>query len=165
MNITEITVSYEATQSLSDYSNVRPGVRLTATLGENDDYVIARQNLLAEARAVVHEEIDRCLIGDGKAPRYYIGPRFQAMHNRDLHVIVIMPNEASPNLLPGFGWYHHGVRRMSLDQARRLMTEYVAQTGFTAVDCSNGDLSIMTQFVNLPVQDHADESDDKEQPF
>ena len=159
MKITEITVSYEATQSLSDYSNVRPGLRLTATLAENDDYVIARQSLLAEARAVVESEIDRCLIADGKAPRYYIGPRFQVMYSRDLHVIIIMPNEASPNLLPGFGWYHHAVRRMSLDQARQVVRELAAQNGFAVLDCSNGDLSGLAKFVPSEPPS-ADESDD-----
>jgi len=161
MNIIEITVSYEATQSLSNYSNVRPGMRITATLGENDDYVIARQSLLDEARAVVESEIDRCLIADDKAPRYYTGPRFQLLVNRQMSLIVILPNEANPNLLPGKSWYHEGVRRMSLDQARRLMTEHVALTGCTGVDCSNGDLSQLSEFV--PAQPN--ESDETEQPF
>lgn len=167
MKIIEITISYEATQSLSDYSNVRPGIRLTAALGENEDYEIAQMQLLSEAKSVVQSEIDRCLILDGKAPRYYAGPRFQVLHSRELHVIVIMPNEADYHLLPGMGtgWYHAGVRKMALDQARRVAADLSGQNGFAVVDCSNGDLAGLAQFMPAQAPDDANDGADKEITF
>lgn len=171
MRITEITVSYEATESLPDYSNVRPGLRLTAVLDETDDYIATRLSLLAEARFVVEAEIDRTLIACGKAPRYYAGPRFQALHNSVLSLIVIIPNETNYRLLEdatrNSRWVHIGVLKMSLAQARQVAREHSEKLGATLMDCSNSDLSALAQFAGTvhvsPMDGH--QPDSEQLPF
>jgi len=151
MQIIEITVSYEATQSLSDYSNVRPGIRLTVRLDEGDDPVIARQTLLDEARTIIYQEIDDCLFIDGKAPRYYNGPRYRVEYSRERRWVVILPDDddlyqklfelgddwcSSRDMRPSRG--------MRLDQAYTVAARLVADNAekqYVVVDCSDGDLS------------------------
>jgi len=146
MQIIEITISYEATQSLSDYSNVRPGIRLTVRLDEGDDPVITQQALLNEVRTIIHKEIDDCLIADGKAPRYYMGQRYQVVYNMERHIIALLPDETKPVDLPGPGsWFHEAPRRLRLDQARRIAHRFAGDREYQVMDCCNGDLSHLAE--------------------
>ncbi len=170
MQITEITVSYEATQSLSDYSNVRPGVRLTAVLVGHDDPTAVQQTLLNEARSIVQEEIDDCLIADGKAPRYYDGPRYQVVYNRETRIVAILPNETKPIDLPGPGaWFHKTFRRMRLDQARGIAQDLAQDHDWRLIDCHEGDLSPLVELERFIAQEqtpapdvpHPDDDDEE----
>lgn len=61
MNITQVTVSWQQTQSLPAYSNIKPGLTLTAQLqdGDNIDEVIVA--LRDQARSFVETHIDEAL--------------------------------------------------------------------------------------------------------
>lgn len=89
MDITEINVAYEETCSLPGYANVRPGVRLVAKLDKGDDADDARRTLMARARGMVQDEIDRALESCGRSPRYAPGPLYQvAVINREQLVLL-----------------------------------------------------------------------------
>jgi hypothetical protein len=155
MQITEITISYEATQSLSGYCNVRPGVRLTARLEDGEEYVEVRQSMLDEARAIIHAEIDDALIGDNQPPKYYSGPRYSIGYNMKTRQIAIVPDEMTGDLWEMNFVAHPAVRpsrQMSADQARAVASRLAAylsraENVYTVVDCSDGDLTRLSQAV------------------
>lgn len=80
MRITEITVSWQETAGLGDYSNVRPGVTLTATLDEGDDPAAWREALLIEARRAVQEQVDQALEAMGKPAKWSAEPRYDVRY-------------------------------------------------------------------------------------
>jgi len=181
MQITDISISYEATQSLSNYSNVRPGIRLTAHLDEGDSPETVKATLLDEARTMIHEEIDDALIADGQPPRHYIGPRYRVLYERQAHIVVILPDDDDTySRLPSPGdWVSSsGVRpsrQMRLDQARDVAARLAAYMGegSSIVDCYDGDLSRLVvpepgdpnaDPTQLPDEDEEDD-DSKQIPF
>jgi hypothetical protein len=95
MKIESITVSYARTQSLSNYSNVKPHISLTAVIEEDDDFEEVQRSLLAECKAVVEGEIDNALEFDGESPKFFDGPLFQALRNPQRNCVLILPSAVS----------------------------------------------------------------------
>src|SRR5215510_12607964 len=86
MKITQITVSYGATQSLPEYSNIKPQLTLTATLDEGEAFEAVEAELWALAKGHVHEQIDQALEASGQSAKYDPCPRFQVLRTyRDYH--------------------------------------------------------------------------------
>ena len=79
MKLTTITVRYGRTQSLPAYSNIRPEVSLTAELEPDDDPSAAHAALLAQAKAIVYEEIDSALEADDMAAKFSTEPRYRLL--------------------------------------------------------------------------------------
>lgn len=151
MNLTAITVSYGATQSLPEYSNVKPQITLSAELepGEHAGDVAAR--LWELARAEVHEQIDRALeAGDQRAkydpaPRYdVITPSQRAFRDRSWAepeaVIVVVPTKAA---VDGYVVASHypDLSGHRLGYALAWAADRAAEKGLRLIDCSDGDLS------------------------
>jgi len=182
MKITEVEIGYQETVSLPGYNNVRPSVRLTASVGwdqagqyeydEDPDLVVA--DLQSMARQIVHDEVDRALIAIGKAPRYWEGPTFQVMEEARMEVVAVFPDDQDWNNLPG-NWNHPylgeitDVRGLVLEQARALAQHRVTlRRGRVYVDCSDGDLTRLPEMPaeEEPDPDELDEYDDEEEhPF
>lgn len=144
MDVVEIGVEYSATQSLEGYCNVRPSVRLVARLGEGDDPERVRAALMAQARQMIHDEVDEALIADGQPPKHYAGPRYSLWRERDTNLITVVPDEVREQDLPG-NWWRWGMaksaRNLRPDQARGLAEELAQRHKLTLIDCSDGDLS------------------------
>lgn len=173
MNITQITVSYGETQSLPEYSNVKPNLTLTAVLQDGDDPAEVEALLWSHAKAAVREQIDQALEGSGKAAKYDPAPRYQVMKTyRDRwadrgkpkapKIAVILPNElelardAYPASLVHAGYPEsRGLRHAHVWR----LAEQVAREndGYTLIDCSSGDLSALDAVLNDPAAYEAPE--------
>src|SRR5215208_8322371 len=104
MRITQITVSYGETQSLPEYSNVKPSLTLTAVLEDGDDPEDEEFELCEYARASVHAQIDAALEANDRPAKYDPCPRYQVLmtywdrwgHPKGTpeppKVVVILPN-------------------------------------------------------------------------
>jgi len=156
MQITDISISYELTQSLSGYCNVKPGIRLSAHLDEGENSEAVKLALLDEARVFVQDEIDQALIADDQPPRYYAGPRFMVMLNSESRRVVILPDQNElMHTLPGPGNWVHSFnvrpgRGMRLDQAHDVAVRMAASHIFPVVDCHDGDLSRLADGAPAP---------------
>lgn len=154
MNITQITVSYGETQSLPEYSNVKPNLTLTAVLQDGDDPTEAEQLLWSQAKAAVREQIDLALEANGKAAKWSTEPRYQVMQTywseyehrgeqKPPQYVIIAPD--GPKL--DRGAYS---QRLILDtskvraaHAQKVAHELLGDPDehYTLIDCSDGDLS------------------------
>lgn len=153
MKITQITVSYGETQSLPEYSNVKPNLTLTAVLDEGDVPEQIERQLWHYAKEGVHAQIDLALEASGKAARYSTDPRYQVMATyRDSYsrrgkpalplLVVILPNELSlDDRFVHTGWPEN--RKLRYEHAQRLAAEVAVDRGAQIVDCSDGDLSTL----------------------
>lgn len=77
--ITEIQVTYQTTENLGNYSNVKPSVSLTARMDEGDDPEVEREKLMATARAMVQTEVDNALEASDLSPKYSTDPLFDVL--------------------------------------------------------------------------------------
>lgn len=157
MNITQITVSYGETQSLPEYSNVKPSITLTATVGDGEMPEDVERTLWKHAIAAVHAQIDTALEMNGKPAKYDPAPRYQIMrtfHDRYADrgksappkIVVILPNELELErdtldhrlVHAGYGEsrmlrYAHALRL-----AEKAAREY---ENAAVINCADGDLS------------------------
>ncbi|MCB8945849.1 MAG: hypothetical protein H6658_19040 [Ardenticatenaceae bacterium] len=147
MQITNITVSYSRVQSLGNYSNVKSGASLTATVEDEDDFDEVERILVMLAKATVHNEIDDALEMDGGSPKFYDGPLYRVRINDERQAIVILPAEGvempdESNWKTRDRWYSvsGGVR---LQTAVKRAAEKADDGLYQVYDCSNGDLSII----------------------
>jgi hypothetical protein len=167
MILTQITVSYGETQSLPEYSNVKPAITLTAVLNEDEDATAAEAELWQHAKNAVREQIDLALEANGKAAKWSGEPRYQVMqtywnqwdHRGETEppqFVIILPNEINPDR----GAYaqklvHTGnmsdARKLRYDHARRIAAEVVQERGYTLIDCAGGDLSGLGAVLAVPV--------------
>jgi hypothetical protein len=157
MQITEITVSYGQTQSLPEYSNVKPMVTLKATVTPDENIEEVRRTLFIVARSMVESEIDDALERHGRPAVYDPAPRYQVQRSAPNPyddrgrkkpplppTIAIVPDGAE---LPHGDWY--GAMYASHSSGLRLAhAQLVAERevkrhgdGAAIVDCSDGDLS------------------------
>ena len=158
MNITQITVSYGETQSLPEYSNVKPSLTLTAVLNDDEDVALIEAQLWAHAKEAVREQIDLALEGNGKAAKWSTEPRYQVMqtywnqwdHRGETEppqYVIILPNNVNPDRdayaqrLVHAGNSIGDARKLRYSHALRIATEVVQERGYTLLDCSNGNLS------------------------
>src|SRR5688572_23962743 len=82
VKLTTITVSYGETQSLPEYSNVKPQITLGATLDEGDDPAQAEAYLWQLAKDSVHAQIDLALEANGRPAKHSTEPRYQILQTR-----------------------------------------------------------------------------------
>ncbi len=147
MRITQVTVSYGQTQSLPEYSNVKPQVSLTAELGPDDDRAAVESELWALARASVHEEIDCALEANDRPAKYdTASPRFQVVKNvKTLGaplVVVIAPNDAVlPEHVRFLSAHYATSRNLRIGHARRIAAEAAENSNANVLDCSDADLT------------------------
>jgi hypothetical protein len=149
VKIKEIEVQYSITQSLREYNNVRPGVRLLAALEEGDDPEQVCAELLQQARATVQAEVDDALEANGQAPRFYEGPLYEILWNRRAKVIAVFPHDLDRADLPGGHyawerpWGSEDMGNLRLPMALSTMRRRANQSSadYLCVDCSDGDLS------------------------
>jgi hypothetical protein len=172
MKITEITVSYGRTQSLESYRNVRPSITLKAEIADGDDPAAVRAQLLAEAKAAVHEEVDLALEDDDRPARYSLQPRYRVIITRELgghwtgyvrqeppeQLLIIVPDGALPDrgadgnltwwtALPG------RPRGARLWHVMQIAEAYLADHDRTRrINCADGDLSRIPAWVLEPAQ-------------
>jgi hypothetical protein len=156
MKLTQITVSYGQTQSLPEYSNVKPLISLSATIDDGDDPAEVEALLKARAKASVHEQIDDALELNGMAAKYSQEPRYQVMRtywdsylNRGKpelpKLVVILPNELDPDKKSlGTGLIHSGYpesRKLRKLHALRVAWDSARDLGAVLIDCADGDLT------------------------
>lgn len=153
MKIVQVTVSYGETQSLPEYSNVKPNLTLTAALAEGDDPTEAEQALWVWARDSVHAQIDTALESCGKAAKYSLEPRFKVLTTyrggfdrrgapEPPPLVVIVPNASAldkDNRFTHAGYSE--TQNLRLSHALRVASKYAADQGKRLIDCSDGDLS------------------------
>ncbi|MBX3058283.1 MAG: hypothetical protein KF770_17610 [Anaerolineae bacterium] len=142
MEINQITITYSRTQSLGNYSNVKPGCTLTATLQPGEPLAAAAIDLLETAKAIVHEEIDAALEADGSQPMFYGGPLFAARYSSTRGLVVIHP--AGDDLPAAQNWrdsdrWHVLRRAVRPETARRDAEHHAAGNNMLLLDCSDGD--------------------------
>jgi hypothetical protein len=152
MKITQITVSYGETQSLPEYSNVKPALTLTAVLDEGDDAQAVENDLWLQAKLNVREQIDLALEVNNIPAKYSTDPRFQVLKTRTSSyyerdkielpkLVAIIPNDAKlDDRFVHAGW--RDSRKLRYGHAQCLAAETV-QEGYTLVDCSDGDLTAL----------------------
>lgn len=136
MKITEVTVSYGETQTLSGHCNVKSSITLTATVEEGESPYEVTQALLINAKEMVHQEVDQALENDGQSPRYYTGPLYNVLISQSRQVICIAPANLNAPVDFRSAWGSGANLRLHRAQARAQ-----GISGFQVVDCSDGDFS------------------------
>jgi hypothetical protein len=153
--ITEITVSYGMTESLPDYSNVKPAVTLTATLEPDESPDRVQAELLEQCKRICHEEADTALEFAGKAARYSAEPRYRIIKTRSYvspdgrrfaqQAVAILP-QAVRDIPDG---YQTGVFPGPSQNLRYAHACSVAAHNsdgdIQVIDCSDGNLSRLPQ--------------------
>lgn len=158
MKLTQITVSYGVTQSLPEYSNIKPNLTLTATIDESDDPSAVELLLWQHAKRAVHEEIDRALESSGKAAKYSADPRFQVVRTYNDHwemkrrglpdqqvVVAVLPDGVA-NVRDRFN--QRLSHASSIQDSRNLRYKHAMRVAFyeaerdngLVVDCTDGEL-------------------------
>lgn len=154
MNITQITVSYGETQSLPEYSNVKPNITITATLDAGEDVAIVEAQLWEHAKEAVREQIDQALEASGKAARYSTEPRYQVLRTYQGYtargrieqpkIVVILPDamrlDDQLDQRLGSPSYRES-KKLRHGHAMRIATEYAHDQQCELLDCSDGDIS------------------------
>jgi hypothetical protein len=154
LNITQITVSYGETQSLPEYSNVKPNLTITAALDEGDNPEVIEEVLWEQVKAAVHEQIDQALEGSGMAAKYSTEPRFQVQRTYQGYtargkidqpkIVVVFPNDVrlDEQLNQRLGSIsYRETRKLRYDHAMRIATKYAHDQEYELLDCSDGDIS------------------------
>jgi len=157
MKLTQITITYGETQSLPEYSNVKPAITLAATLDQDDDPAEVEALLWQHAKESVHSQVDLALEANGRPAKYSAEPRYQVMQTywnewdhrgetKPPQYVVILPNEiniergAYAQRLIAAGNVSDS-RKLRYEHARRVADEIVREEQRTLLDCSNGDLT------------------------
>ena len=155
MHITQITVSYGETQSLPEYSNVKPSLTLTATIDADDDPAVVEAQLWQLAKDSVHAQIDMALEANDRAAKYDPAPRYQIMRTywdrygqprgaiEPPEIVVILPNELELKERLGQRLVHAGYpesRKLRYGHALRLARESARELGASLIDCADGEL-------------------------
>lgn len=155
MKLTTVTVSFGRTQSLPEYSNVKPSITLTAELGDGDDPEAVRAALLEEARTFVEATIDDALEDAGEPAKFSTEPRYQIWSSyRGVQglagpkpeppeaVVVVVPQAISVQSVPGYSRAaYSGLSKLRLATALRRAQEIATEEGRRLINCADGDLS------------------------
>ena len=162
MKLLTITVSYGQTQSLPEYSNVKPSLTLTAQIEEHDDSAAIEAALWDVARLHVHEQIDQALESSGLAAKYdQTSPRYQVLrtrrrdnyHERHLPplpaIIVVVPNDLTIDDKRLAQPYARETQRLRYGHALQVAADYARDHGAMLLDLSGGDLTPL--WAALPV--------------
>lgn len=154
MKITQITVSYGETQSLPEYSNVKPNLTLTATIEPEDDPTQVEFELWAWARDSVHAQIDAALEANGKPAKYSTEPRYQVLRTywnqwdhrgetKPPQYVIIAPDELKLDRGAHSQRLIVDSRKLRSAHAQKVAAELMGDKdeGYTLLDCSDGDMS------------------------
>lgn len=168
MKITQITVSYGATQSLPSYSNVKPALTLTATIDDGDDAQEAEAQLWDMVKHAVHQQIDLALEANDQAAKYDPAPRFQVMQTywnqwdhrgeeKPPQYVVILPNEITLNR---DAYAQRLISAAATGDSRKLRYTHAlaiarsllgdADDPRTLLDCADGDLTPLNLALSAP---------------
>lgn len=171
MKRTQITVSFARTQSLGNYSNIKPSIVLGAELDEGDDAEAVKAQLLEEAQQFVYEAVDRALEDDGQAAKFSAEPRYRlAITAESVHVgrgwgdrnkatapeglLVLLPQAVNLDETEGRAWWgepYGPSRKLRLSHARRAAAEVLGdRPGYRLIDCADGDLSRIPAWAMSP---------------
>jgi len=163
MHITQITVSYGETQSLPEYSNVKPNLTITATLDEGDSPGEVEQLLWNEAKAAVHAQIDFALEANGKPAKYDPAPRYQVLRTywnqwdhrgeaKPRQYVIIAPDEIKLDRDAYAQRLIVDSSKLRLGHAQKVAAELLGDKdeGYTLLDCSNGDLTALNLAIPAP---------------
>lgn len=102
MRITSVTVGFGLTESLPDYGNVKPSVRLTADVEPGlDDVREVIDRLDRLARAYCEDAVDTAREGEDEKPKYYTGPLYRLCLWEQRGAVVIVPEDVNLADLPG----------------------------------------------------------------
>lgn len=168
MNIIQITVSYGETQSLPEYSNVKPNLTITATLDEGDSPGEVEQLLWNQAKHAVREQIDLALEANDKAAKWSGEPRYQVLRTywdewshrgetKPPQYVAILPNEINLDR----GTYAQRLTHFARGDSRKLRYSHalrIAESAvtdrddgpYTLLDCSDGDLTPLNLAIGAP---------------
>lgn len=156
MQISQLTITYSRTQSLPNYSNIKPSVTLTATLDDEDDPMVAYGVLMHDAKRLVHGEIDDALEVSGQSPIFTDEPLLSLYRNRLRQVMVIVPGSVSVDQLDALNladpnrehYRYRGHWDLHTHRQRLWTIRRIAGAGleYPVLDCSDGDLSRIPPF-------------------
>lgn len=163
MKLTAITITYGETQSLPEYSNVKPAITLSATLDEADDPAEAEALLWQHAKESVHNQIDLALEANGKAAKYSTEPRFQVLRTywnqwdhrgetKPPQYVIIAPDELKLDR----GAYSQRLivdsSKLRYAHARKVTSELMGDKdeGYTLLDCADGDFTQLNLALSAP---------------
>lgn len=144
MKIERITIEFGMTQSVGDYSNVRPEVELTAVLDENDDPAWVLAHLRETAVEVIHKMVDDELESTCREPKYYTGPLYSVSYATKRGLVVIHP--AGAELPAAENWqerdpwrrYYNAPEKMRLETAMTRATMLVRDRHYDLLACHQG---------------------------
>jgi len=174
VKIIQITVSYGETQSLPEYSNVKPSLTLTATLDEGDNPAAVEATLWDLARASVHAQIDTALERNDRPAKYDPVERYQVLmtywdrYSRPKDapeppkLVVILPNTMTLDRRGELSFVHAGnvsdSRKLRYAHALRVATEAAQERDCVLLDCADGDLTrLLAALPPLPAPPPSDE--------
>lgn len=153
MKLIQMTISYGQTQSLPEYSNVKPLISLTATLDEDDDPVAIEALLWMHAKATIYEQIDAALEANDRAAKYSLEPRYRLIRTYgdsyyrrgkpELPKIVAIIPDGLKFKDDRFSTPHYGVAEMRHAHALRMAEQYAHEHGYTLMDLADGDLAAL----------------------
>lgn len=156
MQITSVTASWSETCSLGNYSNVKPSLTLTATVGEDENAAEVYQRLTALCRIHVQEEVNQALETEDQPAKYWDGPRYDVRTRSYAggYLVIIVP--AGAKAVKGA---YGDLRGLRLAHAQRWATRWaIEHTGdevtVQLLDCSDGDLAPVQ--VAMEAADQAD---------
>lgn len=175
MNITQITVSYGETQSLPEYSNVKPNLTITAVLDPDDIPEQIERMLWHQAKEAVHAQIDLALERNNIPAKYSTDPRYQVLRTRSAQyynrgapeppkIVVIVPNDLKLDdrfVHAGYG----ESRKLRYEHALRLAADSAESFGAAILDCTDGDLSRIEAALPVPMGSNPDVAPDDEDTF
>lgn len=165
MNITQITVSYGETQSLPEYSNVKPNITITAVLDEGDSPGEVEQLLWNQAKAAVHAQIDLALEASEKPAKYSTDPRYQVMATYSDSSYLRSERPTLPKLIvllpdtfDARTQYDKVLVHAVYPESRNMRYEHAMRVAFKAaherdaelIDCADGDLRPLDAALALP---------------
>lgn len=166
MKLTTVTVSFARTQSLGNYSNVKPSITLTAELEDGDDPDAAKTALYAEARAFVEEAVDLAIEADGDAAKFdQTSPRYHVIRSRTSPaygdhgplitppVVAIVPASRLDGV-PGDNAYNtETYRPVRWGHAKKIAADALdkIEPGALLILCDDGDLSRLPQRPTPPL--------------
>jgi len=168
VKLTQITVSYGVTQSLPQYSNVKPAITLTADLEDGDSPAVVEANLWQWAKDAVHHQVDLALEANDQAAKYSTEPRYQVMKTywnewdhrgeaKPPQYVIILPNEVNPNRDAYAQRLVHAnysgeSRKLRYTHALAVAQEVLrnADDGPMLIDCADGDLTPLNLALSAP---------------
>lgn len=147
MQIETIELELGVVQNIGDYSNVRPTMKLVATVDETDDLAASMENLRHMVVTTVHNMVDDELEQAGKTVKYWQGPLYRVQRSDVRQCVVILPaSMAFPHEATwkdADRWYsEYGYpTKMRIDTAMRVATELaMSNEHHVIVNCTSGNL-------------------------